>query len=191
MASPTSSSSIPQPELYWTKPNTHCPNSTLPVLVYRNVLPSDHSVESTTKAFESNNWIKGGVFKHYPTAHYHSNTHECYAAIRGQTKCLYGVGPLDDENDGVAFEMKAGDIAVHAAGVAHRNVESSGNYEYVGLYPKGAPHWDNNFCKGDLKETEMKAGAAKGVEIPDYDPVYGFDGPLPRIWKGVKIEAAA
>lgn len=49
---------------------------------------------------------------------------------------LYGVGPLDDETDGVTFEMKAGDIAVHAAGVAHRNVESSGDYEYVGLYPK-------------------------------------------------------
>ena len=49
---------------------------------------------------------------------------------------MYGVGPLDDPKDGVTFDMKAGDIAVHAAGVAHRNVESSSDYEYVGLYPK-------------------------------------------------------
>ena len=49
---------------------------------------------------------------------------------------LYGVGPLDDQDEGVSFEMKAGDIAVHAAGVAHRNTESSPDYEYMGVYPK-------------------------------------------------------
>ena len=32
--------------------------------------------------------------------------------------------------------MKAGDIAVHAAGVSHKNVESSADYLYMGLYPK-------------------------------------------------------
>lgn len=34
------------------------------------------------------------------------------------------------------FDMQAGDIAVHAAGVSHRNVESSTDYRYMGLYPK-------------------------------------------------------
>lgn len=129
-------STIPQPELSWTKPTSQCPNSKLPVLVYRNVLPADHTIQSTEQAFLLNHWIKGGVFKHYPTAHFHSNTRECYAAISGSTRCLYGVGPLDDPEQGVEFEMKAGDIAVHAAGVAHKNVESSADYEYVGLYPE-------------------------------------------------------
>lgn len=32
--------------------------------------------------------------------------------------------------------MQAGDIAVHAAGVAHRNIDSSVDYTYIGLYPK-------------------------------------------------------
>ncbi|KAI5359437.1 hypothetical protein Slin14017_G103390 [Septoria linicola] len=81
--------------------------------------------------------------------------------------------------------MKAGDIAVHAAGVAHRNVESSSDYEYVGLYPKGAPHWDNNYCKAGSSETEAKKQAAEQVPLPDYDPIYGLDGPLPKIWRGV------
>lgn len=114
----------------------HCPNSSLPVLVYRNVLPEDHTEESVRKAIEANDWMDGGTFRHFPKAHFHSNTHECYAAIRGTTKCLYGVGPLDDQSDGVEFHMKAGDIAVHAAGVSHRNVESSEDYTYMGLYPK-------------------------------------------------------
>jgi uncharacterized protein YjlB len=97
-------------QVYWTQPTAHCPNSKLPILVYRNVLPGDLTEDSAQKLVEANNWYKGGTFKHYPTAHFHSNTHECYAALRGNTKCLYGVGPLDDEKDGVSFDMKAGDI---------------------------------------------------------------------------------
>lgn len=131
-----SSDKVKEPEIYYAKPTSYVPNSPLPILIYRNVLPSDLSLETVTAALEANNWIKGGVFKHYPTHHYHSNTPECYAAIKGHTTCLYGVGPLDDQNQGVKFEMKAGDIAVHAPGVAHRNVKSSPDYEYVGLYPK-------------------------------------------------------
>ena len=117
--------------------------------------------------------MDGGTFKHYPKAHFHSNTHECYAALRGNTKCLYGVGPLDNESDGVAFDMKAGDIAVHAAGVAHRNVESSDDYLYMGLYPKGSPHWNNNLCKAGPEETQMKAEEAEKVAVPEYDPIVG------------------
>lgn len=101
----------------------------------------------------------------------HSNTHECYAALRGNTKCLYGVGPLDKDEDGVVFDMQAGDIAVHAAGVAHRNTESSSDYLYMGLYPNGSPHWNNNYCKDDPETTKLKAASAAEVAIPDYDPI--------------------
>lgn len=127
---------VKEPEIYWTRPTTRVPNSKLPVLVYRDVLPRELSLASIETALQANDWIKGGVFKHYPTHHFHSNCHECYAAISGSTRCLYGVGPLDDPSDGVRFDMKAGDVAVHPAGVAHCNLESSEDYEYMGLYPK-------------------------------------------------------
>ncbi|CZT25281.1 uncharacterized protein RCC_11009 [Ramularia collo-cygni] len=103
---------------------------------------------------------------------------------------LYGVGPLDDQNGGIQFEMQAGDIAVHAAGVAHRNVESSDDYTYVGLYPKGSPHWDNNHCNDDLEVTNAKRELAGSVLIPDYDPIYGRDGPLPKIWRSAASNVA-
>lgn len=67
--------------------------------------------------------------------------------------------------------MKAGDIAVHAAGVSHRNVESSKDYLYMGLYPKGAPKWNNNYCKAEAEETKAKAEEAEHIPIPEYDPI--------------------
>lgn len=139
--------------------------------MYRNVLPADLSEATVSATLATNSWIHGGTFKHYPTAHFHSNTHECYAAIRGSTRCVYGVGPLDDDTDAVTFDMQAGDIAVHAAGVAHRNTWSSEDYLYMGLYPKGAPKWNNNWCQGGEGETSGKAEEARRVEVPEYDPI--------------------
>ncbi|SMR41610.1 unnamed protein product [Zymoseptoria tritici ST99CH_1E4] len=99
---------------------------------------------------------------------------------------LYGVGTLDSPSTspGVTFSLSAGDIAVHAAGVAHRNVASSPDYEYVGVYPKGSPKWDNNFCKTDSDTTREITAKTEGVPVPDFDPVYGRGGPLVRLWGG-------
>lgn len=126
----------PEPEVYWTTPTAFCPNSKLPVLVYRNVLPRELTVDSATKMIEANQWLKGGMFTHYPKHHFHSNTHEIYAAVKGSTSCVYGVGPLDDEEQGIKFDMNAGDVAVHGAGIAHRNARSSDDYTYIGFYPE-------------------------------------------------------
>lgn len=120
-------------------PTVHVPNSHLPVLVYRSVLPSPHSETSAIYALEQNDWMHGGTFKHYPAHHYHSITHECYAVFRGSTRFLYGKGPLDEDVAGLEVELKAGDIIVHPAGVAHCNVDSSGDFEYVGVYPRVRP----------------------------------------------------
>ncbi|KAL9115987.1 MAG: hypothetical protein Q9227_000355 [Pyrenula ochraceoflavens] len=102
------------PETYSLDPTPTVPNSKLPVLVYRNVLPDVADAE--------------------------------------------------------------------AAGVSHHSVTSAGEYEYVGLYPEGSPHYDNNFCKAGEQETIEKAKIASEVPIPENDPVFGKDGPLPALW---------
>jgi uncharacterized protein YjlB len=75
------------------------------------------------------------------------------------------------------------------AGVSHCSLDSEGEYEYVGLYPMGSPHWDNNFCKADREETEEKASIAKDVPIPEFDPIYGREGPLVQIWSKARTES--
>ena len=134
----TMPSAISPPEKYFIKRSTpHVPNSPLPVLVYRSALPLEPTPASTCAAIEPNNWLKGGVFKHYGAHHFHSVTHECYAVFKGHSRLLLGRGPLDpaDEHD-LIVDLKVGDAIVLPAGVAHCSLESSGDYEYVGLYPK-------------------------------------------------------
>lgn len=64
-------------------------------------------------------------------------------------------------------------------------VESSDDYDYVGLYPEGSPHRDNNFCKADVNETSQKASNTRAVLVPDYDPIFGVGGLLVEIWRQV------
>jgi uncharacterized protein YjlB len=126
------------PEQYLIKNGTpHVPNSPLPVLVYRSALPVDPNPSSVCAKIEPNDWVKGGVFKHYPAHHFHSVTHECYVVLKGSSRLLLGRGPLDPASeDDVLVDLNVGDAIVLPAGVAHCSIESSDDYEYVGLYPK-------------------------------------------------------
>lgn len=164
------------------RPTKHVPNSPLPVLVYRSVLSPPYSEQSAVEALERNEWVHGGTFKHYPSHHFHSITHECYAVYKGSTRFLFGKGPLDEDVQGIEVELQAGDVIVDPAGVAHCNLDSSPDFEYIGVYPKGSPHWDNNFCKAESAETAEKARNARNVPIPETDPVYGRGGPLVEMW---------
>ena len=100
------------PEIYHFSPTSHVPNSRLPVLVYRGVLPDDPTAASTRDALEKNLWLQGGVFKTYRAHHFHSVTHECYAVFKGKSRLLLGRGPLDEEEGGVEVELSRGDIIV-------------------------------------------------------------------------------
>ena len=131
-------SATPPPEEYYIKRSTpYVPNSPLPVLIYRSALPLEPTPSSACEVIEPNNWLKGGVFKHYAAHHFHSVTHECYAVFKGSSRLLLGRGPRDPEaEDDLIVDLRAGDVIVLPAGVAHCSLESSGDYEYVGLYPK-------------------------------------------------------
>lgn len=100
------------PETYFLARTAHVPNSSLPVLLYRSVLPLPYHQQSARRVLEANDWIQGGVFSHYPSHHYHSVTHECYAVFQGSSRFLLGKGPLDETESGVEVRLNAGDIIV-------------------------------------------------------------------------------
>lgn len=84
-------------ETYTLPPTPYVPNSPLPVLVYRNALPTPVTETSTQRFIEGNGWERqvckppsivlclqridasqGPVFPAIPKRHFHPNVHECY-----------------------------------------------------------------------------------------------------------------
>lgn len=109
------------PEIHHISPTPHIPNSKLPILVYRGALRGT-TPEETVHAIEANDWLKGGRWKTYKTAHFHTTVHECYAVVQGSTVYQLGKSPLDAECDdlgrenGRVFDFRQGDVFVLPVG---------------------------------------------------------------------------
>ena len=52
-------SNAPEPETYYCAQTPFVPNSRLPTLVYRDVLPRPHDEETTREFLEGNQWMRG------------------------------------------------------------------------------------------------------------------------------------
>lgn len=146
------------------------PNSPLPLLVYRDALPSDPA--EAEALFARNGWRgawRNGV---YPFHHYHSTAHEVLGCTRGQARLRLG-GP-----EGIALDATPGTVLVIPAGVAHCNEGSSPDFQVVGATDQGR---DYDIIKGEPNERQRRNLAE--VPLPQADPVHGEGGPLPRLWR--------
>lgn len=149
------------------------PNSALPVLIYKGVL-DDPSAEGLEALFDANGWPpqwRSGIFTYH---HYHSTAHEALGIASGTARVMLG-GPQGRE-----FVLKAGDVVVLPAGIAHMKVSSSVDFLVVGAYPDGAEDWD--ILRGEAGERPLADARIAGIGRPETDPVAGADGPLARIW---------
>lgn len=150
------------------------PNSRLPVLVYRRALPPDAA--AMERAFAAHGWSnswRDGIFRYH---HFHSIAHEVLGIAAGEVRVAFG-GPSGRE-----LAVRAGDVVVIPAGVAHRNMGQSADLLVVGAYPGGG---DYDIRQGDPAEHAAAARAVAAVPLPDSDPVSGPDGPLRRLWAEV------
>jgi uncharacterized protein YjlB len=107
-----------EPETYYLRTTRFVPNSKLPVLLYHGVLGNSPTPESIRSLIEPNKWIRGGQWKTYPTAHFHSVSHECYAVFQGKSTFRLGKSPLDPDTDehggplGCDVVLERGDVIV-------------------------------------------------------------------------------
>ncbi|WQF88074.1 Putative uncharacterized protein YjlB [Colletotrichum destructivum] len=187
----------PQPEQYIVRPTAHCPNNFLPVLVYRGVLPEPHNEETTSTYLQRYGWVKKGTWGTITTKHFHPNTHECYGIFQGDSELVFGEGGGDTSGTGARCFVRAGDVVVVPAGVAHasvtqeRKLEEGGDggerYRYIGVYPEGAPKWRNEYGKKPLVDNRELAEEVSYVPVPDKDPISGLGGPLVQIWTGIGL----
>lgn len=165
------SHSMTQPETYQFADDGCFPNSALPVLVYRGAVASIPStMEQTFAAHGWSNAWRNGIFTYH---HFHSIAHEVLGIARGTVQVAFG-GP-----SGQTVTVRAGDVVVIPAGVAHRNMGQTGDLVVIGAYSGGAEY---DTLRGTPEEHAAALRAIAAVPLPACDPVSGRDDPLRALW---------
>jgi len=150
------------------------PNNRLPLLFYEEALPRDEvTPEALERLFAACGWPPAWRASVYTFHHYHSTAHETLGIARGAARLMLG-GP-----EGQEFDVRAGDVIVIPAGVAHKRLSSSGDFLVVGCYPLGQD-WD--LLRGEPGDRPQADQNIAQVPLPETDPVGGTDGPLVERW---------
>ena len=157
------------PQTYRFAGDERFPNSCLSVVVYLDALPSDPAVMEQAFARQAwtNSW-RNGIFRYH---HFHTTAHEVLGIAAGRVRVLLG-GP-----DGAEVAVKAGDVLVIPAGVAHCNLGDEGLL-VVGAYPGGA---GCDVLRGDPAQLAAAKKTIAQLPIPELDPVPGQTF-LRQIW---------
>ena len=149
------------------------PNTSIqgkPLLIYHAVfVPADAS-QIESHLYSIGEVIPKWRYTMYSTTHFHSTTHEVLSISSGSARLCFG----GDENPGrIEVDVRAGDVIVVPAGVAHRLLEDKGAFQMVGSYPIDKT-WD--MCYGGAGEEE-KVEAIKTLGWFTRDPIYSVEGP--------------
>lgn len=153
------------------------PGNALPVLLYRQAVTirASDPARGLESLFHDNGWEdtwRNGIFDFH---HYHSTAHEALGCSRGWVRVQLG-GPA-----GTEIRLEAGDVIVLPAGIAHKNLGDSGDYQVIGAYPPGQ---SPDMCYGEPGERPGADRAIASVALPRTDPVRGSQGPLLEEWSG-------
>ena len=167
--------SRPVTELFHLAPDGAIPNSTKPVLVYRAACPQhgDAGARWLEKRFAENGWTDAWRASVYPFHHFHSNTHEVLGAFAGEALLQLG------GKHGPEVNLRAGDVMVIPAGVAHRKLQEADGFQVVGAYPEGR---EPDMQRGLESARESAVSAINDVPMPEADPVFGTEG-LRALWR--------
>ena len=159
------------PEAYRFADDGRFPNSALPLLVHRRALPPDPA--AMERAFAAHGWSNAGRNGIFGVDHLHSTAHEVLGIAAGAVRVAFG-GP-----SGRGVTVRAGDVVVIPAGVAHCNRGQSADLLVVGAYPGGAGY---DTRRGIPAEHAAALRAIAAVPVPGSDPVLGRDRGLRRLW---------
>ncbi len=150
------------------------PNSRFPLLIYPDALKGRSASAAAMEAlFASNNWPprwRATVFTYH---HYHSTAHEVLGVASGSALLMMG------GREGEEIEIAAGQVLVIPAGMGHKRLQSSPDFEVVGGYPPGQ-QWD--LLKGEAGERPQADLSIAAVPMPETDPVQGPGGALLTLW---------
>jgi uncharacterized protein YjlB len=152
------------------------PNNPLPLVVYRGALAeSGDRASACERMFDRNGWPgawRNGIYGHH---HYHSTAHEVLGIAAGNARVWLG------GDNGQTVELRAGDVVVIPAGVAHKREAASADLLVIGSYPRGQ---SPDHCRAEAGAHDGAVGRIARVPLPEADPVSGDAGPLLEYWRG-------
>ena len=165
-----------QPGKFYFRDDAKIPNSKYPLLLYRNAFSArgDAGASWLEQHFAANDWTNSWRNGVYPFHHYHSTSHEVLGIYNGSALLHLG------GEKGEQVQVQAGDIIVIPAGVGHKNLGAAEDFGVVGAYPEGR-HWDLN--KGYPGERPLADRNIAGLPIPRFDPLFGEEDGLRKIWR--------
>jgi uncharacterized protein YjlB len=151
-------------------------NGQLPVLMYPGaiIIEGPDPASLFEHLFKINQWgnsWRNGVFSYH---HYHSQAHEVLGIYGGSAKVQLG------GEQGPVFSLKAGDVVIIPAGVAHKKLVSDSDFSVVGAYPAGQ---SPDTCYGEAGERPVADKKIERTALPKADPVYGMKGLLIDRWE--------
>lgn len=158
------------------EPDEGIPNSSLPLVYWKGRLPaSARGGAAATALFRRNGWQGTWVYTVFPYWHFHTRGHEALACVSGRARIGFG------GDHGVKVDVEEGDVCVIPAGVGHRRLDASADFQMAGGYPPGQ---EGNIVKpGDI-DVEAAAKLIAKLELPETDPITGRPDGLVKAWKG-------
>jgi uncharacterized protein YjlB len=167
---------VPKLETYRFADDGTVPNNPLPLVVYRGALPeSGDRAAACERMFDRNGWPgawRNGIYEHH---HYHSTAHEVLGIAAGYARVRLG------GESGQTVELRAGDVVVIPAGVAHKREAASPDLLVIGSYPRGQ---SPDHRRVEVRVHDEAVGNIAAVPLPAADPVTGGTEPLLACWAG-------
>jgi len=164
----------PKVETYRFVDDGTVPNNSLPLVVYRGALEeSGDRATACERMFDRNGWPgawRNGIYGHH---HYHSTAHEVLGIAAGHARVRLG------GESGTTVELRAGDVVVIPAGVAHKREAASPDLLVIGSYPRGQ---SPDICRAEARAHDKARERIATVPLPAADPVTGGAEPLLACW---------
>ncbi len=151
------------------------PNNPLPVVIYRQVVPA-HIVDAATwleHRFAANGWPAQWRYIIYNFTHFHAKTHELLGVYAGEALVQLG------GQTGPKVILEKGDVVLVPAGVGHKAVESSADFNVVGAYPQGM---SADLCRDEPDRLARAQRLIGQVPLPATDPITGRHGGITTLW---------
>jgi uncharacterized protein YjlB len=154
-------------------------NPNLPLVLYRggiDLAGSPDPEELIEKTFAANGW--GDMWRNgiYPYPHYHSTIHEAMGIARGRATVRFG------GDKGKKIDIAPGDVVILPAGTGHQCIDASPGLLVVGAYPPSGTYNLRRATKAERAKALLEIPA---VPPPAADPVFGPQGPLVELWRGI------